>query len=166
VFWLIFFGAAVIAGLAIYLSQRQPVDRDLARTDPASGRGLRYVQCRPLSEPEQVLYWRLVEALPECVVLPQVSFSRFMKPAPDVKLFSREYRALYARISQKSVDFLVCLRDFTMVAAIELDDSTSDVPRDARGDVILKAAGVVPLRVDVQDMPSVEALRAMFTKAG
>ena len=42
-----------------------------------SGRGgprLRYQQIRPLRPPEQALYWRLVEALPECVILSQVTF--------------------------------------------------------------------------------------------
>src|SRR5688500_5075902 len=38
-----------------------------------------YASQRPLSDPEQTLFWRLREAMPECVVLSQVSFSRFIK---------------------------------------------------------------------------------------
>src|SRR5688572_26153184 len=132
--------------------------------DAASAPRLMYGQTRPLSDPEQVLYWRLVEALPECVILAQVSFSRFMKPVPqEGALEARQFRALYARISQKTVDFLVCLRDFTVVAAVELDDSTHEELRDLRRDELLKSAGITSLRVRVDHIPSVEKIREMFT---
>lgn len=114
----------------------------------------------PLSEPEQTLYWRLREAMPECVVLCQVSFSRFLEPhgAPPAAR-----QALFNRIAQKSADFLVCLPDFTVVAAVELDDGTHRRMKDARRDSILQSAGLPVVRMHVRDIPSVERLRAMFT---
>lgn len=121
----------------------------------------RFEQVRPLSAPEQVLYWRLVEALPECVVLPQVTFSRFIRPVG-----TRGRRALQNRISRKTADFLVCLRDFTVVAAVELDDSSHLRERDRQRDGILGSAGVPLVRLRAGDMPSIGRLRQMFTSEG
>ena len=120
-----------------------------------------YEARKPLTEPEQVLYWRLREAMPECVILSQVSFSRFLGPAgADAKM----RRSLFASISQKTVDFLVCLPDFTLVAAVELDDGTHDRARDARRDAILGSAGVHVVRLSVRDIPSADYLRSIFLK--
>lgn len=161
-FWVIFVSAALIVGAALVLVQRQPVDRDLMGVDPAVVQGPRYEQFRPLSETEQVLYWRLVEALPECVVLAKVPFTRFMKaPEPGEHIAVRQYRAMSARILNRRVDFLVCLRDFTVVAAVDLDDASQR--RDLTRDELLKSAGVVPLRVFAESIPSVETIREMFT---
>ena len=163
-FWIIFISVAVIVGVGLIFVQRQPVSGDVMGVDPSAAQGPRYEQFRPLTETQQVLYWRLVEALPECVVLAQVPFTRFMKP-PEAgeKIAVRHYRAMYARIAQKRVDFLVCLRDFTVVATVDLDDLNQEGRRDPTRDELLKAAGIVPLRVFAEAIPSVETLREMFT---
>jgi hypothetical protein len=162
-FWVVFFLVALVVGVGLMLVQRQLAVSDQIALDPASGQRLMYGQTRPLTDPEQVLYWRLVEALPECVILAQVSFSRFMKPTPpEGVLEARQYRALFFRISQKTVDFLVCLKDFTVVAAVELDDSThADV--DLRREQLLQSAGIPLVRLRVDHIPTVERLREMFT---
>jgi hypothetical protein len=154
----------VLGGLAIIIFLALMAGRSSRQGDPRAAALLQYAQCRPLSEPEQVLYWRLVEALPECVVLPQVSFSRFMRPAPAKRVPRWQYRALYARISQKTIDFLVCLKDFTVVAAVELDDSSHERRHDLMRDELLQSAGIQPLRVHVREIPSAQQLREMFTK--
>lgn len=133
------------------------------RNRMAAGDMLSYESVKPLSAPEQVLYWRLLEALPECVVLPQVTFSRFMKPDTGGVAPKEEYHALQNRISQKTIDFLVCLKDFTVVAAIELDDATHKRDADERRDQILRAAGVVVIRLRTREMPTIEKLRELFT---
>jgi hypothetical protein len=143
----------VMAGIAILVLRA-------ARHDAT----LRYQQVRPLSDPEQSFYWRLVEALPECVVLSQVTFSRFMKPDTGGVAPAREYRALRNRISQKTIDFLICLKDFTVVAAIELDDSSHIEASDHARDALLRAAGITVLRFPSRDMPSVARLRELFTR--
>jgi len=116
---------------------------------------------KPLSEPEQVLYWRLREAMPECVVLCQVSFSRFLDGA-SAPTSSERWRS-FARIAQKSVDFLVCLPDFTIVAAVELDDTTHSREKDIQRDAIFKSAGLPLIRLNVRQMPSSQELRALFS---
>lgn len=123
----------------------------------------RFEQVCPLAGAEQVLYWRLVEALPECVVLPQVTFSRFLRPSVEGRDRRAQHRALQNRISQKTVDFLVCLQDFTVVGAIELDDSSHAWARDEQRDAILECARVPLVRLRVEKIPSVERLREIFT---
>ena len=160
-FWIIFISVALIVGVALIMAQRQPVDRDMLRLDQG-GTGSAYLPSRPLSDSEQLLYWRLVEALPECVVLPHVPFRSFIKPS-EGKVGNPRHRALYFRVAQQPVDFLVCLKDFTVVATIHLDDSIGGERRDPTRDELLRAAGIVPLHVNAGQIPSAETLREMFT---
>ena len=116
---------------------------------------------KPLSDPEQALYWRLKEALPECIVLSQVTFSRFMRPEAAT---ASARHSLLNRISRKTVDFLVCLPDFTVVAAVELDDRSHRPGKDLKRDALLRTAGISIIRANVSAIPSVDELRELFTK--
>ena len=60
-----------------------------------------------LSVPEQVLYHRLVKALPEHIVLAQVQVSRVLK--------GFEFHAWNNRINRLSYDFVVCAKDASVV---------------------------------------------------
>lgn len=118
-----------------------------------------YFARKPLTQPEQVLYFRLVEALPEHMVLAQVQLSRVL----GVKK-SRDELAWFDRIDQLSVDFVVCRKDASVLVAIELDDAT---PRraarrkaDAKKDRALGSAGVPVLRWTVADIPDAAGIRA------
>ena len=66
--------------------------------------------------PEQLLYHRLVRALPEHIVLAQVQASRVL----GVKKGYR-FHEWSNRINRLSYDFVVCGKDSTVIAAIELD---------------------------------------------
>lgn len=74
---------------------------------------------KPLSQPEQVLYFRLVQALPNHIVLAQVQLSRLL----GVKK-GNNHQAWFNRINRMSADFVVCNKDSSIVAIIELDDAT------------------------------------------
>jgi hypothetical protein len=118
---------------------------------------------KPLSQPEQVLYHRLVAAMPECIVLAQVQLSRVLGVK---KGFS--FHEWNNRINRMSLDFLVCLKDSTVVAAVELDDKThektSRVEADAKKEKALSAAGIVLVRWNVSALPDENAIRQAFTK--
>lgn len=107
---------------------------------------------RPLSAVEQKLYWRLVQALPEHPVLAQVQLSRMMavKRVPKA-------RAWRNRIDRKSADFVVCNKDFSVAAVIELDDSSHDRAdrrkADADKDAALRSAGIRIVRWSVKALP-------------
>jgi hypothetical protein len=117
---------------------------------------------RPLSPPEQVLYFRLVAALPDHIVLAQVQMSRFL----GVTKGTSKPKQWFNRINQKSVDDLVCGKDSTVIAAIELDDKTharaDRVVADETKDKALAAAGVRIIRWHVKSMPDAEVIKLAF----
>jgi very-short-patch-repair endonuclease len=119
---------------------------------------------KPLSAPEQILYFRLCSALPDHIVLAQVGLSRFL----GVKR-GNDFHAWNNRINRMSVDFLVCNKDASVVAAIELDDASHRNPdrvsADAKKDKALDAAGVRLLRWHVNSMPDDSAIRVEVTSA-
>lgn len=135
-----------------------------ARLRPSSSKPWPLESKRVLSPPEQVLYFRLIQALPDCVVLAQVQLSRML-----VIKASRGRTAVRNRIDRKSADFVVCARDFTVRAVIELDDSSHDRAdrkrADADKDAALVSAGVPVLRFNVKAMPDSSAIQAAIANA-
>lgn len=115
---------------------------------------------RPLSEPEQQLFWKLRSALPDHVVLPQVSFSRFLYAKGATN--NENFRKL-ARAKQKVADFLVCDKTFFIIAVVELDDSSHNPTKDATRDAILKEAGLRVVRWKVNTMPTENEIRSILT---
>ncbi len=113
---------------------------------------------RPLSQPEQVLYHRLVGALPEHIVLAQVQLSRVM----GVKKGSN-VRGWLNRINRMSFDFVVCLKDSTVVAAIELDDRSHQASARVEADIkkarAASAAGIRLVRWNVKGLPDDKDIR-------
>ncbi len=118
---------------------------------------------KPLSQPEQVLYHRLVAAMPECIVLAQIQLSQVLGVKKGFNL--REWNN---RINRMSLDFLVCLKDSTVVAAVELDDKThekrSRIEADAKKERALAAAGVALVRWHVNALPNEVAIREALAK--
>ena len=112
---------------------------------------------RVLSQPEQVLYQRLIRAFPEHVVLAQVALPAFL----GVKK-GENFQAWYNRFGRLYADFVLCTRDFRAVAVIELDDRSHDSPRrqdaDARKAAVLSSAGIALHRVNVNPLPNEEDL--------
>lgn len=147
-----------VAIAATYFTQR-------SRKEPAGAELPPYFGKAPLTPAERELYARLREAVPECVVLAQVALSSLVGVREQ-----GNWRQWFNRISQKSVDFVLCLpHDFTVVAVIELDDRThgrSDRQRaDAAKDDALKVAGHPVLRFKCSDVPSVEKIRTIIAGA-
>jgi hypothetical protein len=118
---------------------------------------------KPLSQPEQVLYHRLVAAMPECIVLAQVQLSQVLGVKKGFN-----FNEWNNRINRMSLDFLVCLKDSTIVAAVELDDKTheraSRVEADAKKEKALSAAGISLVRWNVSALPDEDAIRQAFAK--
>jgi hypothetical protein len=108
---------------------------------------------KPLSQPEQVLYFRLKSVLPEHIVLAQVQLSRILGVRKG-----HNFRAWYNRINRMSVDFLVCKQDSTIAAAIELDDSSHNrydrQIADAKKDKALTSVSVRIIRRQAKKLPN------------
>lgn len=116
---------------------------------------------KPLSSPEQVLYFRLCKALPVHIVLAQVGLSRLL----GVKK-GNNTQAWNNRISRMSADFVVCSKDSSILAVIELDDAShrkeQQKVRDAKKDRALESAGIRIFRWSVKDIPDDAAIKAAF----
>jgi len=116
-----------------------------------------------LTEPEQILYYRLVQAMPECIVLAQVQLSRVLGVKKGFN-----FNEWNNRINRMSLDFLVCLKDSTVVAAIELDDKShekqSRIEADAKKDKALSAAGIAIIRWQAGALPDETAIRKALAK--
>lgn len=114
---------------------------------------------KPLSQPEQVLFHRLVKALPGHIVLAQVQLSRVLGVKKGFKT-----QGWNNRINRMSYDFVICALDATVLAAIELDDKThsspSRVAADAKKDRATAAAGIRLVRWNVKNLPDDAAIRA------
>jgi very-short-patch-repair endonuclease len=113
---------------------------------------------KPLSQPEQILYFRLVQALPEHIILAQVQLSRLL----GVKK-GNNFNAWNNRINRMSADFVVCNKDSSVVAVIELDDAThlkeERQTADAKKDKALESAGVRIMRWQAKALPDIAAIQ-------
>jgi very-short-patch-repair endonuclease len=113
---------------------------------------------KPLSVPEQVLYFRLVKAFPEHIVLAQVGLSRIL----GVKKGSN-FQAWNNRINRMSADFVLCAKDSRIVAVVELDDAShrreARMEADAKKNKALADAGIRVLRWEAKSLPDEIALR-------
>jgi len=114
---------------------------------------------KPLSQSEQVLYFRLVQALPDHIILGQVQLSRLL----GVKK-GNNYQAWSNRINRMSADFVVCKKDSSVVAVIELDDATHQredrEAADEKKDKALASAGVRIVRWQAKSMPDIASIQA------
>ena len=123
----------------------------------------------PLTETEAKFFRRLVEALPETVVVPQMAMSALVDVAEHQKRgkHARYLNANRAGFSQKRLDYVLLDREsLEVVCVIELDDHTHDAAArkasDAERDAILTGVGYPVLRFDARRMPTVAELREQF----
>lgn len=116
-----------------------------------------------LSKPEQVLYHRLVSALPEQIILAQVQLSRVL----GVKK-GYNFNEWNNRINRMSLDFVVCRKDSSIVAAIELDDKSHAAEArqkaDEKKDKALADANIPIIRWKVENLPDQETIRKALYK--
>ena len=118
---------------------------------------------RPLSQPEQVLYHRLVKALPEHIVLAQVQVSRVLGVKKGFN-----FHQWNNRINRLSYDFVVCGKDSTVLAAIELDDKSHEgaarAETDRKKEKATAAASLRLIRWHVKSLPDQAAIQAAFAE--
>jgi hypothetical protein len=110
-----------------------------------------------LSQNEQAVYAKLVRAMPAHVVLAQVALSQVV----GVKK-GGNFGAVFNRYNRLVADFVVCRKDFSVLAVVELDDRHHDHPRrqdaDRRKGAVLAAAGIPVVRINAAAVPSEDEL--------
>jgi Protein of unknown function (DUF2726) len=109
----------------------------------------------------QVLYHRLITALPEHIILAQVQVSRVLGVKKGFN-----FNEWNNRINRLSYDFVVCTKDLTVLAAVELDDKSHETrscaETDGKKDRATTAAGVRLIRWNVKSLPDQVAIQAAF----
>lgn len=105
----------------------------------------------PLSEPEQMTFYKLVSALPNLHVFPQVSFSQFLFADGGNR---NENFSRFSQARQKVADFLICNQSFHIIAAIEVDDRSHDTEKDQHRDALLHEADIDVIRWKHNSCPS------------
>lgn len=120
---------AIVGGLAV-----KPKSKKLAPLGD-----INVSKRRPLSAYEEQMFYTLSGALPGCIVLAQVAFS---------SLITTKSHATRNRFDRKVADFVVCSKQLTPIAIIELDDAShkGKEKQDADRDAMLKKAGYTTLR--------------------
>ncbi len=143
----------ILTVLAVLAAKLKPRDGLFAKPWPLEAKR------QLLTERERALFQRLVQTLPNHIVLAQVQLLQVLN-------FQRGRRtqAILNRISQLSIDFLIINPDTSIVAAVELDDAThaSEKRRQAddRKDHALKSAGVPLIRWNAKILPDRVAILA------
>jgi hypothetical protein len=151
--WIVLCGLLFIVAVLAALTGRRR-----RRRERLSGPWPLEVRRQILSERELALFRRLVQSLPEHIVLARVHLPQILEFWPGART-----QALFNRISQLSIDFLILNADSSVVAAIELDDATHGRRgrpwADARKTHALKSAGVPLIRWSARKLPDCDTIR-------
>lgn len=119
-------------------------------------------QYRLLNDAEQILYFRLREALPSMEVFAQVGIAQL------AQLRGRQEARRLNPLAGRGVDFIVCGADFGIVAAIELawptDDNGENSPEEEKRRA-LHSLGIPLIVYRPNDLPDSETLSQEITGA-
>lgn len=124
-----------------------------------TGRTGAYRRRKFMTENEEEFFGRLVVALPDHYIFPQVAMSALLESTSSDKKTAHSDRL---RIAQQRVDYLVCTRRCEVVAVVELDDRTHARAKDELRDARVEQAGIRTVRFQSRNKPKVEAIRAMI----
>lgn len=110
-----------------------------------------------MNEMEQAFYLRLVEAFSgEKIVLAQVAFSSFIDAQGGSK---GENFTKYALARQKVADFVICNKDFSIHAIVEITGGAYSVIRDSGRDLIAEEAGLKSYSFNVGSLPGIAEIK-------
>lgn len=115
-----------------------------------------------LTERERSLYENLQNLYPDHKLFVQVALSQLI----DVPTNHPDRHSVRNRFSQLVADFVLCRKDLSVVAVIELDDPSHQRPdrqyADARKNKALADAGIRLVRIPAGRLPLDDALRAII----
>jgi hypothetical protein len=128
-----------------------------------SARSMRWALWRPcLTDRELILHRRLTVMYPDHVIFTQVALSQLI----DVHSGASERQAIQGQCNRLIADFVLCRRDFSIVAVIELGDSSNAPPHrqemDARQRESVESAGLRLVRIGTGPIPSQAELQEIL----
>jgi hypothetical protein len=138
--------------LALVLLMRLALARAKKRAPEA-----KYERREIMTDNEMEFFGRLVAALPDHYIFPQVAMSALLDPAAGDRKQAYGDRN---RIAQQRLDYVVCNRRCEVVAVVELDDRTHSQAKDAVRDGRLAQGGYRTVRFQSRQKPPAAAIRA------
>lgn len=134
----------------------------LAKSLPQTGQ-MGTFKARGLMTPNEAEFFgRLVVALPDHYIFPQVAMSALIEAASGDKKKAHSDRL---KIAQQRVDYVICDKSCKVIAVVELDDKTHSAAKDQLRDARIQQAGLRTVRIQSKNRPDVEALRAAILPA-
>jgi len=115
-----------------------------------------YKASKLMTENEREFFARLVGALPEHYVFPQVAMGALIVPASNDRKIAHADRL---RVAQQRVDFVICDRACNVTAVVELDDRTHQAGKDQRRDERLNQGAIRTVRFQSKNKPDAGAIR-------
>src|SRR5438067_2525586 len=131
----------------------------LTKTSKGKGRAGTYRRRKLMTDNEAEFFGRLVVALPDHYIFPQVAMLALLDTASSD---NRKAHGDRLRIAQQRVDYVVCTRSCEVVAVVELDDRTHSHAKDQLRDSRLEQAGIRTVRFQARNKPKVDAIRALI----
>ena len=110
-----------------------------------------------MTDNEMEFFGRLVAALPDHYIFPQVATSALLEPAAGDRKRAHSDRL---RIAQQRLDYVVCNRRCEVVAVVELDDRTHSQAKDAIRDGRLAQGSYRTVRFQSRQKPPAAAIRS------
>lgn len=115
-----------------------------------------------MNKSELTLYQRLAEAAPSMTVFCQVSMSQIF----EIDRRTKDGFKKLGEVGMKSIDFMICRSDTSIIAAIELDGPDHKKSRqkasDNKKDMALNQAGIPLIRIKTDSIPDVASLRQLI----
>jgi len=108
-----------------------------------------------LNETEQLLFNRLVEAMPNHYIIAKIRLSDIIGVQKG-----DEWQAWFNKINRKGVDFAICDTSFAVLACIVVDRRTHQQKTDVSE--ALKAAGIPMLQIEADKIPSTEEINTLL----
>jgi hypothetical protein len=112
-----------------------------------------------MTDNEAEFFGRLVVALPDHYVFPQVAMSALLETTSSSSKTAHGDRL---RIAQQRVDYVICTKSCEVVAVVELDDRSHSNKKDQLRDSRLEQGGIRTVRFQSNSKPKVDAIRTMI----
>lgn len=163
---LIFFVLALVLIFYVIKSVQLPIADEANKADEAheANNIWPFYLKQAFTRPERVLYHRLVNALPDRIVLAQVHVARMLGIKKE--FYTREW---INRLNRMSYDFVILSNDFSILAVIELDDISHEnsyrVIASRKKEKATLATGTIFIRWSVSKLPDETAIQATIANS-
>ncbi|KIF80328.1 hypothetical protein TSA66_05070 [Noviherbaspirillum autotrophicum] len=111
---------------------------------------MRFRQRAVLTGCDLEFFFRLSDALPECIVCPQVAMSALLEPAGT----GVPRQQAMAQIAGGRVGYAVFDREMRLLAVVELNHRSRATRRETARDACLSSAGIKIVRFHAKHLPS------------